>query len=176
MKANLRNETGMFFVFCQVRPMVPPQVPNWMNMEIGNWKFETGNSKLENGGSKIETRKSKLEIGNSKIETRKSKCAGREATGGIEVFRSIEHSLRGRTLVAREKKDGRQGRAEKKCEKMRFEATTLLKTREVDLERTQIRTHRWTVFWAKMGGIGPFGAFEFHRPCDIHIGIICLLR
>jgi len=28
----------------------------------------------------------------------------------------------------------------KKCGKMRFEATTLLKTKEVDLERTQIRS------------------------------------
>ena len=30
----------------------------------------------------------------------------------------------------------------KKCEKMRFEATKLLKIKEVDLERTQIRTQK----------------------------------
>jgi hypothetical protein len=29
MKANSRNETGMLFVFSQIRTAVPPQVPNW---------------------------------------------------------------------------------------------------------------------------------------------------
>jgi hypothetical protein len=33
-----------------------------------------------------------------------------------------------------------EGNEANKCEKIRFEATTLLKTKEVDLERTQIRS------------------------------------
>src|SRR5208337_4796682 len=110
------------------------------------------------------------EEGNWKYENRKSESAGRKAKRGIEVFISIEHSLRGRTLVAREKKSGGQGGAEKKCEKMRNEATTLLKTKEVDLERTQIRTHRWTLFGAKMGRIGRSWAFKFNCLSDIHLG------
>jgi hypothetical protein len=36
----------------------------------------------------------------------------------------------------------RQGQRLKTCKKMRNEATTLLKTKEVDLERTQKRTHQ----------------------------------
>jgi len=39
------------------------------------------------------------------------------------------------------KEDCGEGRRVK-CKKTRFEATTLLKTKEVSLERTQLRTHR----------------------------------
>jgi len=48
-------------------------------------------------------------------------------------------------------------RKAKKCEKMRFEATRLLKTKEVALERTQIRTQLKPTFSPKRGC---FGAFE----------------
>jgi hypothetical protein len=108
--------------------------------EDGNWKFETGNSKPQIP---------KLEIRNSKLED--PKRASREATRGTAVFTSIELSRRERASLASEEKGGGQGGVEKKCEKMRFEATTLLKTKEVDLERTQVRTHRWAVSWPKMG-------------------------
>jgi hypothetical protein len=59
----------------------------------------------------------------------------------------------------------------KKGRKMRFEATRLLKTKEVDLERTQIRSHRWAVFRAKMGRTGPFGAPYFNYTCNRNVRV-----
>ena len=57
---------------------------------------------------------------NSNRETQKSKikCAGREATGGIEVFTSMEHFLPGRILVASEGKGGAKGGWRKKVKKL----------------------------------------------------------
>ena len=70
------------------------------------------------------------------------------------VFTRIEHfALRVENRRGSKKRPYGQG-GQEKCEKMRFEATKLLKIKEVDLERTQLRTQFWGCFGATMRSFG----------------------
>jgi len=97
-----------------------------MVRENGNWKLETGNWEFENRNRKkpkFENRNSKMETGNWKM--------------GVRLGGAVKDSWDARRHDTGAKLEGNEA---KKCQKMRNEATTLLKTKEVDWERTQIRT------------------------------------
>jgi hypothetical protein len=99
----------------------------------------------------------------SQIDASEPREAGESRNHGSLLFEEVFTRIGYRYWGLSRERAGRQGTGggfvPTRCAKTRFEATILLKTQEVDLERTQIRTHfeavldlNWLRFEASWGG------------------------
>jgi len=93
----------------------------------------------------------------SKIEIRpRATLAGKDQGGTKRCVYNYGTLALQDCAAGKVKRSRREDCESKKCEKMRFEATRLLKTKEVVLERTQERTQLSRDFWSTMAQIGGF--------------------